>query len=129
MRLRSILSVAAAVVAASAWTGELKSAPSEKYPTEIVPQLGHSGGISALAVSADNKIALSGSYDTVLKLWDLATGLMIREFRGHTAQIGSVSFLPDGRTALSGDWGGVLILWDVATGRRSGGFRAGIQAR
>ena len=63
--------------------GIFQAAAENKYPVEIVVQLRHSGGRDAsVAISPDGKTALSGSAG--LRLWDLATGLEIREFAGHS---------------------------------------------
>ena len=45
---------------------------------EIFPQLGHSKTVSSVAFSADGRYALSGSRDTTLKLWEVATGREVR---------------------------------------------------
>ena len=39
---------------------------------------GHSSSVNALALSSDGKYLVSGSSDTTLKVWDLATGKEIR---------------------------------------------------
>src|SRR5262249_24349717 len=62
----------------------------------------------------DGRTALSGSWDSWVKLWDVATGKELRTFRGHTRAVQSVAFSPDGRNALSGGSDGTLKLWDLA---------------
>jgi WD40 repeat protein len=78
---------------------------------------GHTKQINAVAFSPDGKTALSGSVDTTLILWDVATGKEIRPLKGHTQEVRAVVFSPDGKTALSGSVDKTLILWDVATGK------------
>jgi WD40 repeat protein len=60
-------------------------------------------------------LALSGSSDTTLKLWEVATGREVRTFKGHTNRVRSVAYSPDGRWALSGGPDG-SILWDINQG-------------
>ena len=71
----------------------------EKLQVEIVPQLGHSAAIFSVAITPDGKTALSGGDDNTLRLWDLATGRVIRRFTGHSRGI-----LPSVAMALSRSW-------------------------
>jgi WD40 repeat protein len=89
----------------------------EKPKIEIVPQLGHAESVASVAFCPDGKTALSGSSDKTLRLWDLATGRLIRQFEGHSGRVTSVAISPDGKTALSGSEDYTLRLWDLATGR------------
>jgi len=38
---------------------------------EVFVQLGHSDNVNAVAFSPDGKLALSGSWDNTLKLWEV----------------------------------------------------------
>jgi WD40 repeat protein/uncharacterized caspase-like protein len=80
-------------------------------------QLGHSGYVVAVAFSPDGRLVLSGSYDHSLKLWEAATGRLVRTFEGHQDEVWSVAFSPDGRLLLSGSYDNTLKLWEAATGR------------
>jgi len=55
----------------------------------------------ALAIAADGRRALSADGDKVVRLWDVGSGEVLREFRGHTELIFSVAFSRDGRLAYS----------------------------
>jgi WD40 repeat protein len=72
-----------------------------KSKVEIVPQIAHSGYVDAVAFSPDGMHVLSGSFDYTLKLWDTATGQLIRTFQGHLGEVYSVTFSPDGARVLS----------------------------
>ena len=74
-------------------------------------------GVNSVAFSPDGHMALSGSHDKTLKLWDLAAGKEIRTFTGHAHSVNSVAISPNGRTALSGSDDHTLKLWDLATGK------------
>ena len=81
---------------------------------EIVPQVPHSSGITSVAFSSDGTRVVSGSADMTLKLWDVATGRLLRTFEGHRYTIESVAFSPNGAQVLSGSLD--LKLWNAATG-------------
>jgi hypothetical protein len=74
-------------------------------------------GVSSVAFSPDGKRLVSGGADHTLKLWDSATGRLIRTLEGHAGWVDSVAFSPDGTRLLSGSSDQTLKLWDTATGR------------
>jgi WD40 repeat protein len=61
-------------------------------------------------------MVLSGTWNGIVKLWELATGVCVHIMKGHTALIRSVCFSPDGRMALSGSDDDLVKLWDMNTG-------------
>jgi WD40 repeat protein len=77
----------------------------------------YSNEVNLVAFSPDGKFALSGSSNSTLKLWDIASGKELRSFRGHRLAVSSATFSRDGRIVLSGSYDQTLKLWDVATAR------------
>src|SRR5207249_11796917 len=63
--------------------------------------------------SADRKRLASGSDDTTVILWNLATKTKIATLEGHTGAVRSVAFAPDGKALVSGAEDGKLRLWDA----------------
>ena len=82
----------------------------------VVPQMGHSAPVEAVAFSPDGRIVVSGSDDGTLKLWDVASGALVRTLKGHNQGVWSVAFSPDGRLIVSGGADKTLKLWDAASG-------------
>jgi len=70
-----------------------------------------------VAFSPDGKLALSGSWDSTVKLWEVSSGDVIRTFEGHSKWVNAVAFSPDGKLALSGSQDKTLKLWKVSSGR------------
>lgn len=93
----------------------------EQVPEEEIVALfrtyhGHEGAVLSLAVS-DGKTGLSGSADTTMRLWDLATGECLKTLAGHTAHVRAVALTPDGKYAISGGSDKTLKVWDLKPGR------------
>ncbi len=84
---------------------------------EIKTFTGHVAYVSSVALSPDQRYAISGGMDRKIILWDLSTGGLVKTFTGHKAGVFSVAFAPDGRTFISGSMDKTLILWDIRTGR------------
>jgi WD40 repeat protein len=77
----------------------------------------NSARVLAVAVTADGRRAVTGSYDGGLRLWDLESGQMIRTLEGDGGRILAVAVTGDGRRALSGSDDGGLQLWDLESGQ------------
>src|SRR5262249_40247089 len=73
----------------------------ERSQIEIVPNTPHQGYVRASALSPDGTRLVSANGDEI-KLWDLASGQLIRQFLGHLSHVYSVAFSPDGTRLLSG---------------------------
>ena len=63
---------------------------------------GHGGPVRALAISTDGKSVLSGSFDTSVIRWLLATESAEQVLRFHSSAVNAVIFLQDGRKATAG---------------------------
>ena len=62
-------------------------------------------------------MALSGTEDGELKLWDIPKGNVIRTFEGHSYSVKSIAFSPDSRLVLTGSRDKTIRLWNVTTGK------------
>ena len=62
-------------------------------------------------------LAAAGGVNTV-RVWDAATGKLVRSLAGHDAAVESVWFSPDGKQLLSCDKEGTTKAWDSESGKR-----------
>ena len=63
---------------------------------------GHTGGVLAVAVTADGQRIVSGSYDHTVNVWNLASGRLERTLQGHTGAVRGVAVTTDGQRVVSG---------------------------
>ncbi len=84
---------------------------------KIVVQGGHTNGTFAVALSPDGRFLVSGSEDSLLKLWDIASGKEMRTFAGHSNWVLSVAFSPDGKRVYSSSRDCLIKAWDVQSGK------------
>lgn len=74
----------------------------------------HNEFVATVAVSADGRIIASRGGPTI-RLWDAATGTLIRSFGGQEP-IFDIAFSPDGARLASIDRYHAITIWDVASG-------------
>lgn len=84
---------------------------------ELVLQTGHTGSVNALALSPDGRFLVSGSEDLTLKIWDTATGNVLRTLSGHDQEVLAAAISPDGTRIASGGADRTVRVWDVVTGQ------------
>jgi WD40 repeat protein len=77
---------------------------------------GHSETVRTVALNRSGTLAVSGSDDNSLILWDVVSGQEISRLTGHMGNVMSAVFTPGGDHVLSASNDGGLILWNVAQG-------------
>lgn len=85
----------------------------ENYGTARRALRGHNHFVSDIAISSDGQFALSGSWDTTLRLWEISTGKCTRRFVGHTKDVLSVAFSSDNRQIVSASRDRTVKLWNT----------------
>jgi WD40 repeat protein/uncharacterized caspase-like protein len=94
--------------------GELPPAMVETMPSLIV-QVGQLN-CTCVAMTSDGRLALTGSIDKTVKLWDLKSGRLIRTLNGHSQAVNSVAITPDGQRGLTGSDDKTAMYWDLENG-------------
>jgi eukaryotic-like serine/threonine-protein kinase len=78
---------------------------------------GHSGPVTSVAFSPDDRLLASGSADQTIKLWSTTSGKEVLTLKGHTGRVNSVGFSPDGKRLISGSADKTARIWDTTTGQ------------
>ena len=78
---------------------------------------GHTATVNAVQLSKDALLAISGTSDGMVRVWEISTGLCLQELFGHTASVSSVALSHDGRWVVSGSDDNTLRLWERVTGQ------------
>ena len=75
---------------------------------------GRTGRIHAIAVSADGKTAVCGSFDKTVMVWDLDhdTDAPEKVLKGHTGWITAVAISADGKMIVSGSEDKTVMVWN-----------------
>ncbi len=76
---------------------------------------GWTGAIRSMAVSPDGRLIATASGDSLVTLWDIASGIPCATLKGHERMVLSVAFSPDGKTIATGGADRTGRLWDAAT--------------
>jgi WD40 repeat protein len=63
---------------------------------------------------------VTGSQDTTARIWDVATGQSLREFKSHESGVTSAALSPDGKRIATTYHDGTARIWDAVTGQAVG---------
>ena len=83
-----------------------------EYPGKVTAV--HFSSDGRQLVTASGVVGLGG----VAAIWDVATGELVREFRGHRDVLYGARLSPDGRVLATCSYDRDILLWDAETGER-----------
>ncbi len=91
-------------------------------PPGAVARLGtirfrQAGRVAHLACSPDGKWVATVN-GKVVRLWDMATGKEVRQYRGHADWIRCLAYSPNGKVIAAGAADESILVWDAATGKK-----------
>ncbi|CAO3635146.1 unnamed protein product [Cunninghamella blakesleeana] len=75
----------------------------------------HSQGVATISVNKKTSQILSGSYDQLVKIHDIQSGKLLKEFKGHSSFVNNVTFINNDNHVISGSNDGVVKVWDIET--------------
>ncbi|WP_017663341.1 WD40 repeat domain-containing protein [Baaleninema simplex] len=71
--------------------------------------------ISAVAISPDSSLSLSGHHNGEINLWNTHSGQNQGILKGHSDLVGVLAIAPNGKVLASGGRDRTIKLWDLAT--------------
>ncbi len=98
---------------------------SNKPFTQLLLPIGHSSGITAIAISHSSKYLFTGSSDNKIICWDIEFGKPVRTYKGHSNQINVIVISPNDQFMISGSNDQTAIMWDVFSGEKIRIFKTG----
>ncbi len=72
----------------------------------------HSDSVNGLAFSLDSSTLVSGSTDSKIYMWDVATQKR-QQTLTRLSETHAIAFSPDGKRVANGNFGGGLYIWDI----------------
>lgn len=102
----------------NAATGELLNRlMDEKVRLYSSDPLSHNGAVRQILFSRDSQTIFTGSYDGVVKSWDVETGRLLNVFKGHKDRIESLALSPDEKILATGSRDKRVKLWSIESGK------------
>ncbi|OAG06628.1 putative WD-repeat protein [Paraphaeosphaeria sporulosa] len=71
--------------------------------------------VHIVVFSPNGRLLAIASNDSIIRLRDASSGVVLKTLEGHTGHIDTVAFSPNGKLLVSVSWK-QTVLWDVATG-------------
>ncbi|MFM7152029.1 MAG: WD40 repeat domain-containing protein, partial [Gemmataceae bacterium] len=82
----------------------------------VIGAAAHDGFVLGLSFSPDGKQLLTTGRDLTCKLWDVASGKLLKKYTGMVDNVECVAFSPNGQRFLAGE-NRIVHVFDTETGK------------
>ncbi len=86
---------------------------------------GHSRGINNFFLSADEGHIITTSRDKTARIYDVSSGIFLKQLKGHTRPVLKADLLDDGKYLATYYWEGNPVIWDLTKARIAALLRSG----
>jgi hypothetical protein len=93
-------------------TGNVPAVPNGFARTPVA--LSRRALANPLAFSPDGTLLAGPGPEYSVRVWDVAAGKVIAQFRGHAAVVEAIAFSADGKRLATGSNDSTILLWDTA---------------
>lgn len=102
-----------AILATGTYEGEIGLWDAAKGA--LIRILQNGGVVESVSFSRDSSVLASGESftDSVVRLWDVETGLILNTLRGFANGVQKIAFSPNGQILASASYDGTIILWGI----------------
>ena len=88
----------------------------EQTPLQTIVQTGHSTDVLSLSVCPNSEYLVSTASDSTVKLWEIRSGKLIRNFSGHAGWVVACAISSNRKHLATGSWDHTVRLWNLETG-------------
>ncbi|WP_445630574.1 WD40 domain-containing protein [Nostoc sp. DSM 114167] len=89
----------------------------ENRAIEVNTLEGHSDRVINVAYNPNGQQLASASFDTTIKIWDVASGQLLNTLKGHGDDVKSVTYSPNGQQLASASADKTIKIWDAHSGQ------------
>lgn len=81
----------------------------------VTPLEGHSGAVSTVAISYDDRWIATGGLDSTICIWSSHNGSLVQCLSGHESELTALAFSPDGLRLATADMGRRIRVWELSS--------------